>query len=144
MWSRTLPILFTPVRWWLLAILITASLKAHPQSMRTLSTRDGLPQSFVSGIVQDDSSFIWIATRNGLTRYDGLQYKLFQHRQGDTGSIASNIIIWLEKDIYNKIWIEHETGEIDLLDPVTEKVRHYLKGNDNTGVHFVRRGWLVD
>src|ERR1700744_6335789 len=100
---RTFPMLLTRPRWWLLAILLTAGYKSHPQSMRTLSTRDGLPQSFVSGIVQDDSSFIWIATRNGLTRFDGLQYKLFQHRQDDTGSIASNIIIWLEKDVYNKI-----------------------------------------
>src|ERR1700754_4429238 len=100
--SRTRPTLLTPIRWWLLAILLTASQKAYSQSMRTLSTRDGLPQSFVSGIVQDDSSFIWTATRNGLTRFDGLQYKLFQHRQDDTGSIASNIIIWLEKDANNK------------------------------------------
>jgi signal transduction histidine kinase/ligand-binding sensor domain-containing protein len=114
--------------------------------MRVLSTRDGLPQSFVSGIVQDDSSFIWIATRNGLARFDGLQYKVFQHIQDDTGSLASNIIIWLEKDASNKIWIEHETGEIDMLDPVTEKVRHCLKGNlaDTEGIRFVRRGWLVD
>src|ERR1700743_4004793 len=95
---------------WLFVLLALASIVARRQSMRIISTRDGLPQSFVSGIVQDDSSFIWIATRNGLTRFDGLQYKLFQHRQGDTGSIASNIIIWLEKDAYNKIWIEAEKG----------------------------------
>src|ERR1700754_4686466 len=100
--SRTFPILLISPRSWLFVILLMASQKSHSQSMRILSTRDGLPQSFVSGIVQDDSSFIWIATRNGLTRFDGLQYKLFQHRQHDTGSSASNIIIWLEKDANNK------------------------------------------
>src|ERR1700754_2705749 len=127
--SRTFPILLISPRSWLFVILLMASQKSHSQSMRILSTRDGLPQSFVSGIVQDDSSFIWIATRNGLARFDGVQYKIFQHNPADTESISSNIIIWLEKDTYNKIWIEHETGEIDRLDPVTEKVWHYLKGN---------------
>ena len=133
-------------RWLVLIIVLAAGTGLHAQSMKILSTRDGLPQSFVSGIVQDDSSFIWIATRNGLARFDGLQYKVFQHIPDDTGSLASNIIIWLEKDAANKIWIEHETGEIDRLDPVTEKVRHYLKGNlpDTGSFRFVRRGWLVD
>jgi signal transduction histidine kinase/DNA-binding response OmpR family regulator/streptogramin lyase len=133
-------------RWLILIIVLATGTGLHAQSMKILSTKDGLPQSFVSGIVQDDSSFIWIATRNGLARFDGLQYKVFQHISDDTGSLASNIIIWLEKDAANKIWIELETGEIDRLDPVTEKIRHYLKGNlpDTGSFRFVRRGWLVD
>ncbi len=97
-------------------------------------------------MVQDDTSFIWIGTRNGLARYDGSIFKVFQHNPHDTNTLASNIIIWIRKDNLNKLWIEHETGEIDKMDPVTEKITHYLKGNlgNDETVQFVRRGWLVD
>lgn len=124
--------------------IIAVSSKA--QSIRSITTKDGLPQSFISGLVQDDSSFIWIGTRNGLARFDGMQYKIFQHYAYDTASLSSNIIIWLKKDHSNRLWIEHESGDIDMINPVTEKISHLLKGNQqgNSTVKFVRRGWMVD
>jgi signal transduction histidine kinase/DNA-binding response OmpR family regulator/ligand-binding sensor domain-containing protein len=120
--------------------------QAGAQSMRTISTKDGLPQSFISGLVQDDSAFIWIATRNGLVRFDGMQYRLFQHRPDDTASLASNVIIWLRRDPQNHLWIEHESGVLDEMDPATEKITHFLKGGmeNPIDVSFIRRGWLVD
>ncbi|MFT3704329.1 MAG: response regulator [Agriterribacter sp.] len=118
----------------------------HAQSIRSITSKDGLPQSFVSGLVQDDSSFIWIGTRNGLARFDGIHYRLFQHHAYDSNSLATNVIIWIRRDPGNHIWIEHESGDIDMLDPSTEKVAHLLKGNQqgDSSVYFVRRGWLMD
>jgi signal transduction histidine kinase/CheY-like chemotaxis protein/ligand-binding sensor domain-containing protein/AraC-like DNA-binding protein len=136
-------------RWSLLLLLVMVGggfTTARAQSMRTIATQDGLPQSFVSGIVQDDSSFIWIATRNGIVRFDGIQYKIFQHHIEDSNSLASNFIIWLRRDPKNRIWIEHESGVLDEMDPVMEKITHFLKGGvDNAvDVTFIRRGWMVD
>jgi signal transduction histidine kinase/DNA-binding response OmpR family regulator/ligand-binding sensor domain-containing protein len=137
---------------WLFRFLIVAACfpvyTGNSQSMRTISTKDGLPQSFVSGIVQDDSSFIWIGTRGGLVRFDGVQYKLFQHDDGDSNSLATGFIIWMRRDHDNKIWIEHESGVIDEMDPVSEKIIHFLKGSKenstNSDIQFIRRGWMVD
>jgi signal transduction histidine kinase/CheY-like chemotaxis protein/streptogramin lyase len=119
---------------------------ATSQSVRSLSTKDGLPQSFVSGLEQDDSSFIWLGTRNGLTRYDGIEFRVFQHHSRDTTTPASNLIIWLRRDHQNNLWIEYETGEIDRMNPVTEKIDHYIKANAFSGekIPFIRRGWLID
>ncbi len=127
-------------------IILLSSFPAFSQSTRLISTKDGLPQSFVSGLEQDDASFIWIATRNGLARYDGIQYKLFQHNARDSSTLASNLIIWLRKDHQNHLWIEFETGAIDMMDPVTEKIRHYIRADETAGgrIAFIRRGWLVD
>jgi signal transduction histidine kinase/ligand-binding sensor domain-containing protein/DNA-binding NarL/FixJ family response regulator len=127
-------------------LLLVQASSVLSQSVRELSTKDGLPQSFVSGLVQDDTSFVWIGTRNGLARYDGIQFKVFQHNPNDPHSLASNLIIWIKRDPQNQLWIEFETGEIDVMDPVTEKIKHFLKGNlpSGGGVHFVRRGWMVD
>ncbi len=115
------------------------------QSVREITTRDGLPQSFVSGLVQDDSSFVWIGTRNGLARYDGIHFKVFQHNSRDSSTLATNLIIWLRKDRQNQLWIEHESGTIDRMNPVTEKITHILKGNrKDGGMQFIRRGWMAD
>lgn len=137
-----------PVCRWLsgIALLLTGNISLSAQSLRTLSAKDGLPQSFVSGLVQDDSSFIWIGTRGGLARYDGNQFKVFQHNPHDSTTLASNLIIWMEKGRHNALWIEHESGEIDGVDPVTEKITHLLQGNlpSQPGIQFIRRGWIVD
>jgi signal transduction histidine kinase/CheY-like chemotaxis protein/ligand-binding sensor domain-containing protein len=127
-------------------IMLFTSFPVLAQSTRLISTKDGLPQSFVSGLEQDDSSFIWIATRNGLSRYDGIQYKLFQHDSRDSSTLASNLIIWLRKDNQNHLWIEFENGAIDMMDPVTEKIQHYIHADQHSGarISFIRRGWLVD
>ena len=127
-------------------IVLFTSLRASSQSTRLISTSDGLPQSFVSGLEQDDASFIWIATRNGLSRYDGIQYKLFQHDARDSSTLASNLIIWMRKDNQNHLWIEFENGAIDRMDPVSEKIQHYIHADQSSGsrIPFVRRGWLVD
>ena len=127
-------------------IMLVASFPVFSQSTRLISTKDGLPQSFVSGLEQDNASFIWIATRNGLSRYDGIQYKLFQHDARDSSTLASNLIIWLRKDNQNYLWIEFENGAIDRMDPVTEKIQHYIHADQSAGdrISFIRRGWLVD
>lgn len=127
-------------------IMLCVSFPALSQSTRLISTKDGLPQSFVSGLEQDDASFVWIATRNGLARYDGIQYKLFQHDAKDSSTLASNLIIWLRRDNQNHLWIEFENGSVDMMDPVTERIRHYINADQIPGgrIVFIRRGWLVD
>ena len=96
------------------------------QSIRVLSTKDGLPQSFVSGLEQDEQGFIWIGTRNGLVRYDGTQFVSFQHNINISASVASNIVNWLSKDKSNHIWIEYESGEIDVIDPALQQIQHVV------------------
>ena len=118
----------------------------HSQSVRIISTKDGLPQSYISGLVQDDSSFVWIGTRSGLARYDGVQYKVFVHQVNDTGSIASNVINWIYRGHDNKLWLYFESGSIDRFDPVTETVLHYfsISPSDQSFVPLVRRGNIID
>lgn len=122
------------------------SIQDFAQPVRILSTKDGLPQSFISGIVQDSTGFIWIATRNGLARYDGIQFKIFNHALKDSGTIASNVVTWVNTDHRNNLWISYETGEIDRMDPVTEQIVHFITPqlNEKYALNIVRQGWLVD
>ncbi|WP_295767016.1 hybrid sensor histidine kinase/response regulator transcription factor [uncultured Mucilaginibacter sp.] len=116
------------------------------QAIRVITTKDGLPQSVVSGLQQDRNDFVWVATRNGLARYDGTKFKVFQHDIYNPATIASNLIISTAFDEKNTLWIEHESGEIDELNTNTEVIKHYPAAQylKNKGLRFVRRGWLVD
>ena len=114
--------------------------------VRVLTTKDGLPQSFISGLVQDKDGFVWIGTRNGLVRYDGIRFKLFQHSSRDTASLYSNLIISLQQDKHNRIWIEHESSNLDCFDPVTETIDHITARPlfRQHPVLMVRQGWLAE
>lgn len=52
------------------------------------TTSDGLPQNSINGIVQDASGFLWIATNDGLTRFDGKNFKIF-NLENTEGIIAN-------------------------------------------------------
>ncbi len=51
-------------------------------SHRSLSVEDGLASREVLCGLQDAGGFIWLATRNGLNRYDGKNFKLFTESNG--------------------------------------------------------------
>ena len=95
-----------------------------PDKIRALTTDDGLPQGFVTGVVQDAKGFIWISTPDGLARYDGRSFKNFRHDEAAPASLASNIIDRIVLDHENHIWLQYDNGQRDLFDPVTEKTRH--------------------
>lgn len=94
---------------------------------KNLNVADGLPQSFISGLVQDSTGFIWIGTRDGVARYDGRKFKVFRHVPGDTSTLANNTVSNLFLDRHNRLWICYETGDIDVLYTTTEKLFHFTK-----------------
>ncbi len=69
-----------------------------------ISVKDGLSQHDVSSIIQDSDGFIWIATYDGLNRFDGYRIKNFYHRNEDKQSLSSNRIQCLFEDNKKRIW----------------------------------------
>jgi len=121
--------IFKPLRLllFILAIFVVVDLSGQDRNLssRFLTVKDGLPQGYVSAIVQDKAGFIWISTRNGLARYDGKKFKVFYHNPNDSSSIASNIITNLFLDRKNRLWIKYENAGLDLFYPETGKIDHF-------------------
>lgn len=44
---------------------------------------DGLPHAHITQLLQDEKGFIWLATWNGLCRYDGYEFRTFKAQMGD-------------------------------------------------------------
>ena len=114
-----------------------------------LSTADGLSQTRVAQIIQDDLGFLWFGTQYGLNRYDGYNFKLFVHEPGNENSAAGTFVFSLFKDSDGMIWIGWNEG-LDRLDPRTETFTHYRVEREagthraNTIVHISqdRQGML--
>lgn len=86
----------------------------------SITAKQGLPQGFVPGIVQDGRGFIWLATRDGLCRYDGRGFRVFQPSDTQEVSLSSLGLENLQTTADGKIWITTDQGQIDLFDPVRE------------------------
>lgn len=53
---------------------------------------DGLAYNQLSGVVQDSRGFLWIATFDGLSRYDGTSFQSYYHQVGTDNTLPSNQI----------------------------------------------------
>lgn len=104
-------------------------------SVGALDLTNGLPQSFISGLVQDGQGFIWIGTRGGLARYDGHAFRIFKHFPFDQHGLTNNIITDLTLDRHQQLWIQYEPGGMDRLDTRTERITR----NEDTLLHKTSR-----
>ena len=85
---------------------------AHSQEIyhQEITVSDGLPSNTVYDIMQDDKGFIWFATNEGVSRFDGRYFKEFksQNKSGKSGS-------FLKKDNFGRIWYVNFDGYLNYI-----------------------------
>ncbi len=87
-----------------------------------LSINDGLSQNSVHAICQDNLGFMWFGTKDGLNRYDGRHFKIFQSDPFDNNSLSGNNITTLYEDANQHLWIGTTVG-LTRYNPRTESFR---------------------
>jgi len=120
--------------YWLILVIPTHAL-SQSWSVQHFDTEDGLPGNITYSILQDKDGYIWIPTNNGLCRYDGIEFKLY-----DSPLIANNEIlgcgeamgmIWFYTFGGNLFYIEND--EVKRFEQVTgETIMDLIDVNDNT------------
>lgn len=70
-----------------------------------LSITDGLASTTVNDIMQDSYGLLWLATANGLQKYDGISYETFKNDPKNPNSIINNETWGLVEDDDKNIWI---------------------------------------
>ncbi len=66
---------------------------------------DGLSQVTVNDLLMDSSGLVWVATEDGLNRFDGNEFRHFKYNESDTTSISGNVLNKLSEDIDGNIWV---------------------------------------
>ena len=81
-----------------------------PLEAEHLSIEQGLSQSTVLSILQDQKGFMWFGTQDGLNRYDAYKFKVFKLQRGDSTSLPDNNIQTLFQSKDGTIWVGTEAG----------------------------------
>ncbi|MCW3118758.1 MAG: hypothetical protein JWM28_2840, partial [Chitinophagaceae bacterium] len=84
--------------------------KGNPLSIFDFGPRHGLPAKFVTALLKDKSGLMWIASAEGLFRYDGEHVQTFI--QGSLGAP----IVGMAEDNKGRIWFI-QVGKTGMIDP---------------------------
>lgn len=120
----------------LLSLSSTATAAEHninqpPLKFESISIAEGLSQSYVYDIVQDKNGFIWIATQDGLNRYDGKNFVYYRHDSTNRTSIADNFIRKLFIDNKNLLWVGTNAG-LSRYDETLDSFENFFHQTDDS------------
>jgi ligand-binding sensor domain-containing protein len=96
---------------------------------RVVGAAEGLPSSTITGIAQDRTGYLWLATGDGLARYDGTEFKVWRHDPSDPDSLAGNSLQALYIDPQDRIWVSTESAGISMLDARRDRFQHYRRSS---------------
>ena len=96
-----------------------------------LGVENGLSQSTVDEIYQDSRGYMWIATNDGLNKYNGYEFKVYKYGEDKTKTLSSSKIVDILEDDYGNIWVGTNNG-LNKIDPKTDNVVRYMD-KDNGG-----------
>lgn len=111
--------------------LVSLCSKGQQILFRNYAVGDGLPSSTVRAIAQDDQGYMWFGTKNGLSRFDGYQFKTFQFKKNDRASLGNNFIHCITRYDTTHLWIGTENG-VYILDLEKEVFTHFEPAGGKT------------
>ncbi|MBO1316946.1 two-component regulator propeller domain-containing protein [Acanthopleuribacter pedis] len=82
--------------------------------MQAWNTAQGLPQNSITKMIQSEQGFIWFGTHEGLVRFDGVEFRVFNHK--NIPFLESNMISALAEDRNHRLWFADERGKLYYLD----------------------------
>lgn len=119
---------------WLALFLLQPSVACADARFKNINKDYGLPSSTVFEFLQDRQGYIWLASGNGLERYNGHDFTIFKHKPNDPNSIASDFVKSLYQDSSGQLWVGTYGGGLDKYQPETGSFIHYhhTDGDPNT------------
>jgi ligand-binding sensor domain-containing protein len=97
-----------------------------PFNLSQYGLEEGLSQVTINDMVLDDSGFLWIATQEGVNRFDGNLFKHFKHSKKDSTGLSGNFITKLFKDSKGYIWIGTARNGLNIYDPLRKIIRKVI------------------
>ncbi len=111
--------------------------QSYEYIFKQLKLEDGLSQTTIVDILQDQKGYIWFATSNGLNRYDGYKFKVFTNDPFDSLSLSDNGISALFEDSRGNLWVGTNSGYLNKYDSKTESFeRIFISDSTKPAVIF--------
>jgi ligand-binding sensor domain-containing protein len=142
------------IRLIVLFVLLVECCFSQQSGFTVLNTENGLPSNVVYQTLQDDKGFLWVATDQGIARFDGKNFQLFAREQG----VPDIEVLKIEKEKNGRIWILCYNNSIAYFSPTENKFKELTSAAEslhmgkiknlcalpNGGMHFIaERGSMI-
>ncbi|MCU0404300.1 MAG: hypothetical protein MUE99_07100, partial [Chitinophagaceae bacterium] len=120
-----------------IGLLITIMQSANSQTYNyvTYTSREGLAGNMVYDMIQDETGFIWFGTDNGLSRFDGKNFKNYTVNDG----LMDNEVLFFHKDFSGRLWMATFSHDLSY----RKGNRFYTKYNDTMIARIKPEGRVV-
>lgn len=100
---------------------------------------EGLSNQVIRNIAQDSHGFLWLATEQGLNRFDGQNFTHYLNLPGDPNSLSNNLLFGLAVDQQDVVWVGTELG-LNAFDIRLNQWRHFK--NDPNDPHSLSDNYV--
>ncbi len=122
-------------------LICSFSSKAQSYFFRNYTVESGLSNNTVYCSVQDKNGFLWFGTKDGVNRFDGYHFKVFNMNE-DGRSIETNLIGSLVVDEKNMLWVGCQKG-LYTFDREKERMVRFIDSlTEINAIQFDRDGHL--
>ncbi len=97
----------------------------HNIKFDRISLEQGLSQTTVWAIIQDSRGFMWFGTADGLNKFDGYNFTVYNHDPLDSTSISDSRVITICEDKDGTLWIG-TAGGLNKFNRESETFTHYI------------------
>lgn len=112
---------------WILLISLAVKPANAQQHFKKWTTADGLPQNNVINIAQTPDGYLWVATLDGLARFDGVRFKVFN--KSNTPEMPNNRIFSMFTDADGRLWFNYANDQT-LVAYENGEFKRFEKGRD--------------
>ena len=102
-----------------------------------LTMEEGLPQNTVQDMVRDSSGFVWLATKNGLARYDGTDFDCFKINTEEYNYRVSNDFEQIVCGNRHCLWVKNSLGQVFKFDIRKSEFKMYPSLEENRGEKYI-------
>lgn len=89
---------------------------------------NGLSQTTIRDLYQDQEGFVWLGTQDGLNRFDGYEFRIYRNDPAKQNTIGDNHIIAIESAATKGFWVGTQSGGLALYDPDRDDFRRFQAG----------------
>lgn len=131
----------------LLTFLYQQALSGQQLSFYNYTTENGLPTNSYEYVFQDSYGFIWLASFDGLFRWDGHTFEKYRYNEKGPGGLSSNIVYTIFEDSEKRLWVG-TMGGLNLYDRQNDVfIKCKLRNDTQVPVNAIledqhRRLWL--
>jgi len=114
-------------------MMLASSTKSYAQDTSTVrfqryGVENGLSQTTIRDLYQDRQGFIWLATQDGLNRFDGYEFRIYRNDPAKLNTLGDNHIIALENAAAKGFWVGTQSGGLALYDPANDQFKRFQAG----------------